>query len=136
MAKSATASGPTVKISLRMPEKLYDQYAERATKFGRDAEDEILMRLSACVSHTGIGAIYIDNDARNALTQCAGKLMQTPDDLINWARRLSTLQVSGVSIELSEQLMSRLRSRTFGHTWEEHITRTVTEALEQSVGMR
>ncbi len=136
MAKQATASVPTVKVTLRIPEATYDAYAERAAKLGREPETEINARLASCIDHTGSGAIYIDNDTRNQLTQVAGRLIQTPADLTNWAKRVASLQVGGVTIELTEQLATRLRSRTFGHTWDEYITRTVTEALEQSVGMR
>lgn len=138
MAKSPSASTSTHVLKLKVPEPLYDKFAERAIKFNREPEDEMLSRLRSCVDFTdvGAGAIYVDNDTRNQLTQISGKLIQSPADLVNWAKRVASLQVGGVTIELTEQLATRLRSRTFGRTWDEHITRTVLEALEQSVGMR
>ena len=135
MAKSATA--PTVtKVSLRLPENIYDHYYERAAKFGREIEDEINLRLRDCRDHTAASGIYLDDAARNELSQLAGKLIRTPDDLLAWAKTMSTLHVEGVDIPLSTMLATRLRTRCFGHTWPEHIRKTVTELLEQSAGMR
>src|SRR5882724_9577730 len=131
------ASVPTVKMSLRIPEDLADHYAERASRYGRDAETELLSRLAACREHTdGSNAIYVDDQSRQILNQLAGQTIRNADDLIQWASRMTTLKVGGVSIVLNPQLADRLRSRTFGSTWEDHIRSTVIRCLEVEVGLR
>ena len=136
MAK-ATASVPTVSISkFRVPEHLYDIYSERAAKFGRSVEEEFVLRLRDCSTHTDPGSIYITNDTRNTLTQLAGQTIKNESDLLTWAKRQISLNVGGVDIPLTTQLADRLRSRLFGSKWEDFIRRTVTENLEREVGLR
>ncbi len=134
--KSSTPTVPTVKLTLRVPESLHDQYAERAAKFGRDVEDELLLRLRDCRDHTAAMPIYLTDDQRNELGQLAGRTFSKADDVLAWARKQCSLNVGNVTVKLSTQLADRLASRCFGRTWEEHMQRTVTEALEREVGLR
>lgn len=131
-AKAST----TVRLTLTVPEELYDTYAERANKFGRSCEDEMLLRLRDCATHTSVNPIYLDDTARNDLSQCAGRLLRSPGDVLAFARRMSSVTVQGIKIELSDQLAARLETRRFGRTLDELINRTVTESLETFVGLR
>ena len=135
MAK--TLNVPTVKITaLRLDESTYDVFSERAIKRGRDVESEIASHLAATRTYNATMPVYLDDSARNALSQIAGKLLRTPDDIINWAKQISSLDVTGVKVELSERLLTRLSTRCFGKTLEEMIRQTVTESLEEKVGLR
>lgn len=135
MAK--TANVPTVRIpALRLEESVYDTYAERATKRGRTVEDEIAKHLTSTANYNATTPIYLSDDDRNALTQLAGVMIQTPADLFAWAKRLAALKIGEVQIELSERLATRLDTRKFGADWTGYLTRTVTECLEEKVGMR
>ena len=136
MSKPITANVPTVKITLRVPETLADQYAERAAKYGREVEDEILLRLRDCREHTASSPIYLNDDQRNELAQLAGRGFRSADELMSWARKQCSLSVGEVTIPLSTQLADRLASRRFGATWTEHIRRVVIENLETYVGLR
>lgn len=129
-------SPSNVRLTLTLPEDLYDTYAERANKFGRSIEEELMLRLRDCAAHTSVSPIYLDDQIRNELSQCAGRLLRSPGDVLAFARRVSAINVQSVRIELSEQLLSRLTSRTFGSSLEDLIRKTVTESLEQFVGMR
>lgn len=130
------ANGPTVKFTLSIPEHLYDSYAERAAKHGRTAEDEIALRLKSCLLHVDTTPIYFNDAQRNELSQIAGRLLKTADDVIGWSRRLASLKVDNVSIPLSDNLLQRLHSRTFGTDWPVYINHKVNELLEQEVGLR
>jgi hypothetical protein len=133
---SKVASVPTISLKLRLPENIYDNLAERATKYGRDVEDEIAFRLRDTLAYTASQPIYLDDNARNELTQLAGTILRTQDDVLRWARKQTSLNIGHVDVPLTTLLADRLRSRCFGRTWAEHITRVVTESLEQYVGMR
>jgi len=135
MAKGSPAKA-ALQIKLRVDEALYDHFAERAAKHGRDAEEEMVLRLRSCREHTASAPIYLNDDQRNELSQISGIGMSKPEDVVDWARRVSAITVGGVTVELSERLLTRLSTRTFGRTFEEHIRRVVTEQLEQLVGMR
>ena len=136
MAKQLTASVPTTKLTLRIPEPLYDQYAERAAKFGREVEDELLLRLRDCREHNAISPIYLDDAARQELTQITGKLVRNSEDLLTWARQVTALKVEQVEIPLGQTLTTRLESRRFGAPWPEHVRNTVIRCLETEVGLR
>lgn len=136
MSKLTAQNVPTVKLTLRVSEDLHDVYAERAVKFGRPVEDEMVRRLSDCREHTATSGVYLNDDQRNTLSQLAGFGFRNADDVLAWARKQCSLQVANVTVPLSTQLADRLRSRCFGATWEEHIRRVVTENLEREVGLR
>jgi len=127
---------PTVAVKLKLPEATYDALAERATKFGRDVEDEIVFRLRDTLTYTANQPIYLNDDQRAALTQIAGRLIRSPDDLMQWASQLTTLHVEGVDVPLTQTLVTRLKGRQFGTSWPEHVKRTVVECLEAFVGLR
>lgn len=133
----ATKTKPSiVRYQLDLPTELFDMYAERAMKYGRNVDDEIVRRLNECKDHTATSGIYLDDDARQELTQIAGHLIRTQDELLKWARKLTSLKVEQVEVTLGQTLTTRLATRCFGATWEEHIRRTVIRCLEAEVGLR
>jgi hypothetical protein len=135
MAK-ATATTPAVKLTLYVPENILDIYAERAAKFGRSVEDELLLRLRDCREHNAISPIYLDDAARQELTQITGKLVRNSEDLLTWARQVTALKVEQVEVPLGQTLTTRLESRRFGAPWPEHVRNTVIRCLETEVGLR
>jgi len=134
MAKTSEST-VTVK-ALRLPETLYDQLSERATKHGRSVEDEIFLRLRDCRDFTSLSPIYLDDAQRNELSKIAGRLIRTPTDLLDWARQMVSLKVGTVEIPLGQQLITRLESRRFGKTWDDFMRALVPEKLEEHVGLR
>lgn len=133
--KSLTATSVAVP-PFALDEPTYDAYAERATKRGKSIEAEIVERLTLCQGHTAIQALYLADDDLNALSQIAGKTIRTPADLLSWARSISSMTVAGTKVDLSERLLKRLETRCFGKTMPEMLSQTVTECLEERVGLR
>jgi len=131
-----TATSTKVKREITLPEDLYDRYAERAAKAGVGVESEIVKRLTRCVDHTAVTPLYLTDEQRNRLNIVAGKLIESPEDLINWALRLSRLKVQGVEITLDERVLSRIDGRRFGATLADTIRKFVIEGLQEKVGMR
>lgn len=134
MAKAATV--PTVKISLRLPENLYDQFMDRAVSHNRDVETELTNHLAATVRHTSTQPIYLDDDDRRVLSELAGYRITNAFELIKWARAMVSMKVAGVDISLDQRLLSRIESRRFGKPLPEHLKQCVLEQLESLVGLR
>ena len=124
------------KITLRIPESLYQSYERQASLYGRNTEEEIIDRLRRCQTFTDTQSIYIDNTERNELCQLSGRAIRTSSDLLAWARTLTSLGVCHVEVPLDEQLVKRLESRRFGKTWTELMRSMVRENLETAVGLR
>jgi hypothetical protein len=134
MAKNTSV--PLVCRKLYLAEPLSDLYEERAIKHGRSVEDEMVMRLRVCKDHTDSQAIYLTDAQRNELSQLAGRLINTPADLLDWARQIVSLKVAGVEIPLGQQLLTRLENPRFGKTWADFMRALVPEKLEEHVGLR
>jgi hypothetical protein len=134
MAK--TASTTSLKLTLKIPESLYDTFAERAAKSGRTAETEILRHLEYTQTYCSGFPIYLGDDERNELSTLAGRSMLTPQDVLEWARKVAALEIGDVSITLPLVLAGRLASRKFGKAWVPYLRDTVIECLEERTGMR
>ena len=105
-------------------------------KYGREVEDELLARLTVCRNHNANQGIYLDDAARQELTQITGKLIRDSTDLLAWARQVTALKVEQVEVPLGMTLTSRLASRQFGTPWPDHVRNTVIRCLESEVGLR
>ena len=130
------ASETFQKVTLRLPESLHAQYEQRASQQGRTVEDELLYRLRACHSHTDAQPVYLTDAQRRELSTITGTLIASADDLMSWARAITSLKVEHVDVPLDEQLVKRLESRRFGKTWPELMRSMVREGLETAVGLR
>lgn len=135
MPKAATSA--VQKLTLRLPEPVVDTYLAQAARAGStNVEAEMIKRLTIAQDYTATIPIYLGDAERNELSTIAGKLIQSPDDLMNWIRQLTTINVSGIRVELSNRLLARIESRRFGHSMEDHLKQVVTEQLETYVGLR
>src|SRR5258708_40295137 len=112
----ATGNATRVKHALVLPELLADLYAERALKTGHTTEGEMAAQLAKCAAYTASNPIYITDEQRNMLSQIAGRLIATPDDLLTWAHNISTMKVQGVEVTLDQRLLSRIEGRRFGQS--------------------
>ena len=130
------ANANKLKLQLTLPESLYDKYAERAAKVGHTPEAEMASRLTKCQDHVSVTPLFVNDEQRNRLNIISGMTINTPDELINWAYRLSRIRVQGVEITLNERVLSRIDSRRFGSTLADTIKKMVTESLEEKVGLR
>lgn len=133
--KPDTAKSST-RVTFPLDEELYDHLAERAAKRGHKVEHEIAERLALTRNYTALTPIYLDDDVRGQLSQIAGRTIRTPEELLSWARSVSSLTVQGTRIDLSEQLLKRLETRRFGLSLPELLSKLVPEQLEEYVGLR
>lgn len=134
MSKSATSS--IIKRELRIPEELFDVFAERAAKKNWNVDAEIVRHLNVTSSYSATSPIYLDDVTRNELSQIAGHSFQTREDLLEWAKKVSALQLGEVHITLPLPLVGRLSTRRFGKSWKDYLTQTIIECLEERTGLR
>ena len=126
-----------VKVSFRLPEDLYDHYAERATKIAGEPESEMIKTLARCRTHNAASPIYVGDSARNKLSQLTGRLLRDEDALVAEVEKLVTTRVDGTNVTLSSLLLARLDSRCFGGiTRADLLRQLVPELLEQWAGLR
>jgi hypothetical protein len=125
-----------LKTVLRIPESLFDVFAERAAKKNMNADQEILRHLGATATYNSSSPIYLDDDTRNELSTIAGRTLQAKEDVLAWAKAVAALQVGEVNITLPLTLAGRLSTRRFGKSWKEYLTQTILECLEERVGLR
>lgn len=126
----------SVKIPIRIPESLLSAYEDQAVKQKRSVEDLLVERLRQTVGYCDSQPIYLTDAERNELSQIASKRITNATELLSWARSLTSINVGGVAVPLSEQLTKRLETRRFGKSWPELMKTMVTDGLETAVGMR
>ena len=126
-----------VRLTIALPEALHDAYAERAAKYGRTVEDEVMLRLVKCRDYVSTQPIYITDADRAALTNALGHLITNPQELLNHLKNIVKLRVGEVVVPLDERLIVRLGTRVMrGQTMATMLVKEVTEALERFTGMR
>lgn len=124
------------KCTITLSEDVYDTYAERAAKRGTTPESEMAVRLKACATHTASQGVYLDDDARQRLSQLTGKLMATPADILAHVEHTAVIRVGDIDIPLDGQLLVRLETRRFGKTFDQMLRDEVIKSLETFVGLR
>ena len=128
---------PVIRVTLALPEAVYDQYAERATKFGKTVEQELTERLLRLKDHTSITPICFNDDDRAKLTHIMGRSITKPGELLGRLGNLVTLTVGEIKVNIPERVQVRLKSRIFrGETLAGKVAKIVVEALEQECGLR
>ncbi len=131
-----TETKTRVRVTLSLPEEIYDEYAERATKYGRKPEQEIELRLTRCRNHNDTTPLYFNDQQRGELQTLLGKTPESAEHALGMIKRLSTIRVDGVDIVLAERLRERLSTRLFRDTMENVVKREVIRGLEGFVGWR
>ena len=126
----------TVRVSLNLPEHLYDQYAERAAKRGVTVEEELLQQANRTRNWYDSTPIYVDNATRQALSKLADRLLASQEDLLTWARASATLTINGVKVELPSTLRAKIDVQRYRMPFKDFIAEKVIESLERWVGLR
>lgn len=131
-------AGASVRLTVELPAATLAVYEGRAADRGTSLEAEVAQTLTRCQAHTAAQPLYFDDTDRRRLADLTGgHIENTPAQVIERIAATRTINVGGVSIELGEQLLNRLRTRCFrGDTMDSLITRVVTQALEAHCGMR
>jgi uncharacterized protein (DUF1778 family) len=124
-------------VRLHLPESLLGAYEKEAERSQRSLEDFLLQHLRKTRALLAQDKPLIVTDAdRRRIEVALAKGFNDGSQLADSCERLSTLNISGIEVRLSEQCMARLGTRVYGTTLAAFVQETVTRLLETEVGLR
>ena len=130
------------RIEIPLPEPLMDHYRKLAREQKESIELILENQLTRCQDYQSQRPLYFDDLQRNAFERLTGgTVLKDTDTAISAVEKILSFAVNQpgeepVTVTLSTTLASRMKTRKFGKTTEEHIRVEVTEGLERFVGMR
>ena len=119
-------------IKLNVPKEVLDKYEDQGQDLGRTMSK----RLVQCADYVSEKPLYIDDRLRRRLERLFGKNFDGADEVVHLMERYVTARVENVEIQLSPQLLTRLKSRCFGKPFNQFLTERVIEGLEEYAMMR
>lgn len=118
-------------IKLDIPDAILKKYEVRGS-----LEKVLAETLVECVDFTAKKPIYINDTQRKRLDRLFGKNFSTADELIHMMERYVTARIGDVDVQLSPQLLVRLKTRCFGKPFEQFLAERTVQGLEEFVAMR
>ena len=130
-----TASEYIVRLSL--PESLITTYEKEAERVGKPLDEFIAqhLRKTRALLAQEKPLIVTDADRRRIETALA-KGFNDGSQLADACSKLTAINVNGLDVNVSEQVIERLKTRCYGMTFDEFVQATVQRLLETEVGIR
>lgn len=125
-----------VSLKLNIPRGVFEKYEAQASASETSTESVVADRLVTCVNQTSKKPLYIDDEMRQKFDSLFGKNLSTPEQLYKEVEKLLKVNVADIEVNLKPLVVTRLRTRCFGTTFEDFVKQRVTEGLEEYVGMR
>ena len=131
----ATASEYLVRLPL--PETLLTIYEKEAERTGKSLDDFLIHHLRKTKALLAQNKPLIVTDAdRQRIEAALAKGFNDGSQRADVCEKLTTLNISGLEVHITEQTMARLGTRAYGTTLAEYVQATVTRLLETEVGLR
>lgn len=118
-----------VAIRLNIRPEVIEAYESQAAAQGKFVEDVLEERLASCVAYTADKPLYVTDEQRRRIEVALDKNIHTPEQLVDIVLKLVTLNVAGVDIPLSDYVMQRLETRTFGNSFEDTVREVVLQGI-------
>jgi hypothetical protein len=142
VASSATAqrkaessdSVSVFRVALSTP--IATLYQEQADLAQAPLESLLAERLQKCATHTSSKPLYISDAKRQALDKLFGFNISTSDQLLTKVQQTLSVNINGIKVRLSPDLLSRLKTRSLSQPFDKFVAQTVVEELERFVGLR
>ena len=131
--------GTRVRITIAVPEALYDKYAAQGKAEGVTAEKEIADRLTRTADFTDTRGLWFNSKQRNELERITGgHLIENAEQALSRIRTTAQVKVGEVTVQLDERLTQRVHSRAkaFRKTPEKWLAEETRKGLEVATGMR
>lgn len=135
----ATANAPpreAVQLRVTLPKDLADLYEIQAQEDEIPVESKIVERLQACVYYEDDKPLYFNDQQRRELDSLLKRNVQTSEKALAAIRAQLTADVSGFKVQISPDVLKRMKSRCFGKPFEVFFKETVNKLLEEFVMMR
>jgi hypothetical protein len=130
------------RVEITLPEPLMDHYRKLAREQKEPLEVILENQLFRCKDYQSQRPLYFADSQRNELERLTGgRVLKDADEAVRAVRNTMSFWVGlpgndPVQVTLENTLASRLLSRKFGRTVEEHLQTEVKENLERFCGMR
>lgn len=124
-----------VRVTVELPEAIYDQYAEVAIKGNREVEDIMQQRLVRCKDISGSG-IYFNETEKKRLGNVLGHTVADAEGALQRLETSTVIDVSGFQFELDPRLIQRLKTRVYrGEIYQDVMYREIVRGLMTFAGM-
>lgn len=135
----ATATAPpreAVQIRVILSKDTADLYEIQAEDTGLTLEQVLQERLQACVYYESEKPLYFDDSQRQELDSLLKRNVGSAEKALLAIRSQLTVDVSGIKVLLSPDVLKRLKTRCFGKPFEQFFRETLNRVLEEFVTMR
>lgn len=130
-----TATTSVYRVSI--PDGVAEIYEKQAAAAGVAPEDLLAQRLEHSVHHTAQKPLYLSDEQRGDIDNLIGRNIQRPKELVEAIRHLAQIRVENSRIQLSPEVIRRLRARNLsGQPFEHWLAAQVLEWAERYVEMR
>ena len=124
-------------VRLALPETLIATYEKEAERAGRPLDEFLAQHLRKTKALLAQTKPLIVTDAdRQRIEAALAKGFNDGSQLADSCEHLTSINISGVQVNLTEQCVERLRSRAYGMTFEEFVRTTTQRLIEVEVGLR
>ena len=130
-----TASEYILRLSL--PDSLITTYEKEAERSGKPLDEFVAqhLRKTKALLAQNKPLILTDSD-RQRIEAALAKGFNDGSQLADACSKLTSINVNGLDVNVSEQVIERLRTRCYGMTFDEFVQATVQRLLEVEVGVR
>ena len=130
-----------VLVRLHLTQTVANAYELQATALNIPLESLLESRLAQFVSLSDAKPLYFTDEDRRDLEALLGKNVSTPIEVLRLLRTYHSVRISGkpdlnVRVDLKPNLLSRLRSRCFGKSFDDFLKSTIITELERFAGLR
>jgi len=129
-----------VRCTVTLPEKLVVEYSNQADAAKRPLEKILSDRLRGCIHHTSGRGLYFNDDQRGRLERITGgHIISSTEDALAKIKTVVAVRIAdGITIELSERILTRAASRAKSHrmSTEKWLAKELVEGIEKAVGLR
>jgi hypothetical protein len=118
-------------IKLEIPDEALKIYEARGP-----LDKTLAKTLATCVNYTAEKPIYFNDTQRKRLDRLFGRNFKSAEEVIQIMERYITARIGEVDVQLSPQILTRLKTRCFGKPFEQFLAERVVQGLEEFVAMR
>lgn len=124
-------------VRLPLPEVLIAVYEKEAERMHKPLEEFLIQHLRKTRALLTQEKPLIVTDAdRRRIEAAMAKGFKDGSQLADSCEHLTSINIGGIEVHLTEQCIERLHTRVYGTTFEEFVQQTVTRLVETEVGLR
>jgi len=126
------------RLSLTIPEDLFELYEEEASENNETIEEAIIRRLWVCRGHDSARSLYFNDEERSKLESLTGgRILSDANTAIKRLENLASVRLDGTKVAFEPALLARLKSRCGrNQSFPDFVKDKAIEGLERYAMMR